>query len=58
VPLAFSVGLFGVAVSFQRPNLGGRKLALVSAALSFVVLAIQIFLWWLLYFIPEIGKQI
>jgi hypothetical protein len=58
VPLAFSVGLFGVAVSFHRPNLGGRKLALVSVALSFVVLAIQIFLWWLLYFIPEIGKQI
>ena len=58
VPLAFSVGLFGVAISFHRPNLGGRKLALVSAALSFVVLAIQIFLWWLLYFIPEIGKQI
>lgn len=59
VPLAFAVGLFGVAVSFQRPNgVGGRKLALVSVALSFVVLAIQVFLWWLLYFIPEIGKRI
>jgi hypothetical protein len=58
VPLAFSVGLVGVAASFQRPNSGGRKLALVSVSLSFVVLAIQIFLWWLLYFIPELGKQI
>jgi hypothetical protein len=57
VPLAFAVGIFGVAISFHRPNLGGRKLALVSAALSFVVLAIQVFLWWLLYIIPELGKQ-
>jgi hypothetical protein len=57
VPLAFAVGLLGVAVSFQRPNGGGRNLALVSVALSFVVLAIQIFLWWLLYIIPELGKQ-
>jgi len=58
VPLAFVVGIFGVAVSFQSPTSGGRKLALVSAALSFVILAIQVFLWWLLYIIPEIGKQI
>ncbi len=58
VPLAFAVGIFGVAISFQRPSLGSRKLALVSVALSFVVLAIQVFLWWLLYFITEIGKQI
>lgn len=58
VPLAFAVGIFGVAVSFRRPSVGGRKLALVSAALSFVVLAIQVFLWWLLYFIPELGKRI
>jgi hypothetical protein len=58
VPLAFSVGLVGAAISFQRPNAGGRKLALVTVALSFVILVIQIFLWWLLYFIPEIGKQI
>lgn len=58
VPLALVVGILGAAVSFRRPNLGGRKLSLSSVALSFVVLAIQIFLWWLLYFIPEIGKQI
>jgi hypothetical protein len=57
VPLAFSVGLVGIAFSFQRPNSGGRKLALVSVSLSFVVLVIQIFLWWLLYFIPEIGNK-
>ena len=58
VPLAFAVGLLGIAISFQKASVGGRKLALASVALSFVVLAIQIFLWWLLYIIPEIGKQI
>jgi len=58
VPFAFLVGGFGVLVSYRKPYLGGRKLSLVSLGLSFVVLVVQIFLWWLLYFIPEIGKQI
>ena len=58
VPLAFVIGGFGVFVSYQKPYLGGRKLSLVSVGLSFVVLAVQIFLWWLLYIIPELGRQI
>ena len=57
VPLAFLVGSFGVLVSYRKPYVGGRKLSLVSVGLSFVVLVLQIFLWWLLYIIPEIGKQ-
>jgi hypothetical protein len=57
VPAAFLVGSFGVLVSYRKPYLGGRKLSLVSVGLSVVVLVVQIFLWWLLYFIPEIGKQ-
>ncbi|MCA1625499.1 MAG: hypothetical protein LC778_17225 [Acidobacteria bacterium] len=58
VPLAFLVGGFGYFVSYRQPHLGGRKLALVCVGLSFVVLIVQIFLWWLLYIIPELGKQI
>jgi hypothetical protein len=58
VPFAFLVGSFGVLVSYRKPYLGGRRLSLVSIGLSFVVLVVQIFLWWLLYFIPEIGKRI
>jgi len=58
VPLAFVVGSFGYVVSYRQPQLGGRKLALVSIGLSFVVLAVQIFLWWLLFIIPELGRQI
>lgn len=58
VPFAFVVGGLGYFVSHRQPNVGGRKLALASVALSFVVLAVQIFLWWLLYFIPELGRRI
>jgi hypothetical protein len=57
VPLALLVGGFGVFVSYRKPYVGGRKLSLVSIGLSFVVLVVQIFLWWLLYIIPEIGNQ-
>jgi hypothetical protein len=55
VPLAFITGGIGYAVSRRRPQLGGGKMATVCVVLSFVILAIQIFLWWLLYIIPEIG---
>ena len=57
VPLAFIVGGFGYFVSYRRPHLGGRRLALACIALSVVVLAIQIFLWWLLYLIPELVRM-
>ena len=58
VPLAFLVGGFGYFVSFQKPDLGGRRLALTCIGLSVIVFVIQIFLWWLLYLIPELGRQI
>jgi hypothetical protein len=58
VPLTFLVGAFGIIVARRQPNLGGHRLAAVSFVLSFVVLAVQIFLWWLLYIIPELGRQI
>lgn len=58
IPLTIVFGGFGAAISFRQPQLGGRNLSLASVGLSFVVLAIQLFLWWLLYVIPEIGKQI
>lgn len=58
VPLTFIVGGFGVFVSYRKPYLGGRRLSLASIGLSFVVLMVQIFLWWLLYIIPELGRGI
>lgn len=58
VPFTFFIGGFGYAAALRQPHLGGRKLALMSIALSFAVLAVQIFLWWLLYIIPELGSGI
>ena len=58
IPLTIIIGVSGFAVAQKQPQLGGRKLSLVSIGLSFPVLIIQIFLWWLLYIIPELSKQI
>ena len=55
VPFTFIIGVFGYAAALRQPQIGGRKLALISIAISFVVLAVQIFLWWLLYIIPKLG---
>jgi hypothetical protein len=57
IPLTLVFGSFSLVISAQKPALGGRKLALVSMTLSFVVLAIQILLWWLLYIIPTLGRE-
>jgi hypothetical protein len=57
VPLAFVAGGAGLAAYYRRPALGGRRMALAAFLLSIVVFAVQIFLWWLLYVIPRIGKQ-
>jgi hypothetical protein len=55
VPLAFVIGGIGYMVAVKRPYLGGRRVAVMSVGLSFGILVVQIFLWWLLYIIPEIG---
>lgn len=58
IPLTLILSSYGLAVSYSKPQLGGRKLALVSIGLSFTIFLLQIFLWWLLYIIPELGRNI
>lgn len=58
IPFTIILGFAGVAVAYRRPHLGGRNLALASVGLSFGILFIQVFLWALLYLIPELGKTI
>ena len=58
IPLTIVVGSFGYIVSVNQPQLGGRKLSLASVGLSFVVLVVQVFLWWLLYIIPDLARTI
>lgn len=55
IPVTLIIGSLGIAVAVKNPELGGRKMSLASIGVSFIVLAVQIFLWWLLYIIPEIG---
>lgn len=55
IPFAFLAGGYGYFAARRRPHLGGGRLALICVGLSFVILAVQIFLWWLLYIIPELG---
>ncbi|MGI8786750.1 MAG: hypothetical protein ACR2HG_03170 [Pyrinomonadaceae bacterium] len=57
-PGAFLMGGIGAIVSYRKPYLGGGRTSLYSIGLSVVILAIQILLWWLLYLIPELGKQV
>jgi uncharacterized membrane protein len=55
VPFAFIISGAGYVVAYRKPQLGGRRLAMVCIGLTLVVLAVQIVLWWLLYFIPKVG---
>jgi hypothetical protein len=55
VPLAIGVGVAGDAVDRGKPRAGGTPAALVSVGASIGILIVQVFLWWLLYVIPEIG---
>jgi hypothetical protein len=58
VPLTVIIGVVGVGIFVRRPSAGGWKLASASIGLSFFVLGAQVFLWWLLYIIPELGRTI
>lgn len=57
-PGALLMGGIGVFVSYRKPYLGGGQTAVYSIAVSFIVFAVQVFLWWLLYIIPELRKSI
>jgi hypothetical protein len=56
-PGAFVMGGVGAFVSYRKPYLGGGKTSVYSIVLSVVIFAIQILLWWLLYVIPELGRN-
>lgn len=56
VPITMLIGFAGVLRAVKRPEVGGGKLASSMIGLSIPVFALQIFLWWLLYYIPTIGS--
>ena len=56
-PGAFVMGGVGAFAAYRRPYLGGGKTSVYSIVLSVIIFAVQIFLWWLLYIIPELGRN-
>lgn len=58
IPITIIGGIYGFGVAVRHPRSGGKKLSLISIGLSFVVLGIQIFLWYLLYLIPELAGKV
>ncbi len=55
VPVTIVFGVAGHSIASRRGETGDRSLRAI--ALSFVVLAVQMLLWWLLYVIPTLGHQ-
>jgi hypothetical protein len=55
-PLALLTGGVGIVNAYRKPYLGGGKTSVYSVALTFLILAAQILLWWLLYIVPELGR--
>lgn len=55
IPFTLVAAFLGVAVALRSEAAGGTRLSAASFGLSFVILGIQVFLWWLLYVIPELA---
>ena len=55
-PGAFIFGGIGFVNSYRYPDQIGRAAAVRSLVAGTIVLGIQVFLWWLLYLIPELNR--
>jgi hypothetical protein len=54
VPFALAASAFGYIRSRGRSSADSRRF-LACAGLSSFILAVQLVLWWLLYFVPKLG---
>jgi hypothetical protein len=52
-PGALLMGGIGLYTSYRSPGRGGRRASYISLWLGLLIFCVQIFLWWLLYKIPE-----
>lgn len=55
-PGAIVMGGIGIFTAHRQPYLGGRRISRNSILVGTIVFLIQVFLWWLLYFFPELRK--
>jgi hypothetical protein len=58
VPFTVLAATAGIGVALRHPKAGGRRLAAESIVVSFFVLAVQILLWWLLYIVPDLSRNV
>ncbi len=56
IPGAFVFGGIGLVNSYRFDDKIGRATAVRSLITGTIVLGIQLFLWWLLYLIPELKR--
>jgi hypothetical protein len=52
-PGALLMGSVGLYNSYRAPESGGRRASYISISLGFLIFCAQLFLWWILYKIPE-----
>jgi hypothetical protein len=52
-PGALLMGVLGLYNSYRAPERGGRRASYLGLSLGLLILCAQLFLWWILYKIPE-----
>ncbi len=50
---AIAMGGFGLARWRRAPQVGGRNASILAIGLGFLILCVQLFLWWIIYKIPQ-----
>lgn len=56
-PGALLMGGLGLFRSYSAPQVGGRRTALMGLALGLLILCAQLFMWWILYKVPEWNRK-
>ncbi len=56
-PGALLMGSVGLVRSTRWPEQGGRRASLMAIMLGLLLLALQLFLWWLLYKVPQWTRE-
>ncbi len=56
-PFAVLFGGFGLVKAYRFPANGGRNASFASIVLGILILCAQVFLWWLLYKVPELNRN-
>jgi hypothetical protein len=56
-PGAVLIGGIGMFLSYRKPGLGGARTSKFSIGIGTLVLLFQLFLWWLLYYIPTLDRH-